>query len=262
MNAKNKSFTCGKIGYALVLVVVALVLALSGCGSKSPSAAPASVQQGSTQSSRANGVGSTATPGIDVSASAESTLNKVPAAKNVQKATLGSSNTAGDVVQKPQPKAGSSASVKKTPQSSSSKKSASSSISKSSKKPSVSRKSTCTLRIECSVLLNNMNKLDKNKRSYVPASGTILSTRKVTISKGDSVFDVLTRTARAAGIPVESTTSPIYGSSYVEGINNLYEFDAGPSSGWNYAVNGSTASYGSSQYKVKNGDSIVWEYKL
>ena len=52
----------------------------------------------------------------------------------------------------------------------------------------------------------------------------------------------------------------MYNSAYIEGINNLYEFDCGELSGWMYKVNGWFPNYGCSACKVENGDDIVWCY--
>lgn len=48
--------------------------------------------------------------------------------------------------------------------------------------------------------------------------------------------------------------------AYVEGINNLYEFDCGQLSGWMYNVNGWFPNYGCSKYTVQDGDVINWVY--
>ncbi len=63
-----------------------------------------------------------------------------------------------------------------------------------------------------------------------------------------------------AGIQMEYSYTPIYGSNYIEGINNLYEFDGGETSGWMYAVNGWYPNYGCSRYLVKENDNITWNY--
>jgi hypothetical protein len=90
--------------------------------------------------------------------------------------------------------------------------------------------------------------------------GTIMPTRKVTFKKGQTVFDVLKRECRAAGIPMEFEYTPLYKSAYIEGINGLYEFDRGELSGWMYSVNGWFPNYGCSRYKLKAGDRIEWRY--
>ena len=51
-----------------------------------------------------------------------------------------------------------------------------------------------------------------------------------------------------------------YSGGYIEGINYLYEYDAGSLSGWMYKVNGLFPNYGCSKYEVKPGDAIVWMY--
>lgn len=59
---------------------------------------------------------------------------------------------------------------------------------------------------------------------------------------------------------MESSYTPVFNSAYIEGINNLYEFDCGEGSGWVYSVNGVYPNYGCSNYKVQPGDSIEWHY--
>jgi len=105
-----------------------------------------------------------------------------------------------------------------------------------------------------------MDKLKANKTSYVPANGVILQTRAVEFLEGESVFDVLQRVTRSQGIQMEFNNVPMYGSAYIEGIHNLYEFDAGELSGWMYQVNGWFPNYGSSRYPLQPGDVIVWQY--
>ena len=52
----------------------------------------------------------------------------------------------------------------------------------------------------------------------------------------------------------------MYDSYYIEGINNLYEFDCGFESGWMYKVNGWFPNYGCSSYNLTGGETIVWCY--
>lgn len=47
---------------------------------------------------------------------------------------------------------------------------------------------------------------------------------------------------------------------YFRAIGGLKEREAGPYSGWCYYVNGSKPSIGAFEYKVKNGDVVVWKY--
>ena len=126
--------------------------------------------------------------------------------------------------------------------------------------PEPEKKASCTISIRCDTILANMDNLDPDKSGYVPSSGTILSTTTVTISEGDSVYDVLKRACSAAGIQMEASYTAAYGSYYVEGIGHLYEFDCGPESGWMYKVNGWFPNYGCSSYSVSDGDTIVFCY--
>ena len=74
------------------------------------------------------------------------------------------------------------------------------------------------------------------------------------------MFDVLKRTCRANGIQMEFSMAPAYGTAYIEGIGNLYEFDGGPLSGWMYSVNGVFPNYGCAAYTLKEGDVVAWRY--
>lgn len=121
-------------------------------------------------------------------------------------------------------------------------------------------KNICTITILCDTILNNMDDLDDGKEAYVPANGTILATSSVEFEEGETVFDVLTRVCEYAGIQIEYSWTAIYNSYYIEGINNLYEFDCGNESGWMYKVNGWFPNYGCSSYELEDGDNIVWCY--
>ena len=118
---------------------------------------------------------------------------------------------------------------------------------------------TCTLTIRCDTLVGKPEDLDAAKAELVPASGLLYSAT-VSFTAGESVFDVLQRAMKEAGIPMEFTSVPVYGSAYIEGIANLYEFDCGPLSGWVYSVNGVFPNYGCSKYTLKDGDQVLWQY--
>lgn len=117
---------------------------------------------------------------------------------------------------------------------------------------------TCTVSISCAAILSHMDRLAPEKAGLVPADGCLLGSTEVSFSPGESVFDVLQRVCRAQGIHLEFTNTPLYGSAYIEGIGNLYEFDCGEQSGWMYRVNGWFPGYGCSRYGVKDGDVIAW----
>lgn len=120
----------------------------------------------------------------------------------------------------------------------------------------------CTLSVRCDTIW--MDKyypyLNKEKEPLQPKDGAIFASRTVDYHPGEMVFDVLAREMKDAGIQMEYSYTPIYGSNYIEGINNLYEFDGGETSGWMYAVNGWYPNYGCSRYLVKENDNITWNY--
>lgn len=122
------------------------------------------------------------------------------------------------------------------------------------------KKYTCTFSIECSTILNNLSDLDPDKRHLVPSDGVILPPTKVTFYEGESVYDVLQRVCKENNIHMESSWTPVYNSAYIEGINNLYEFDCGELSGWMYRVNGWYPNYGCSRYQLADGEKVEWRY--
>lgn len=119
---------------------------------------------------------------------------------------------------------------------------------------------TCTLSVRCDTILDNMDWLDKEKVELVPKDGVIFATKTVTFYEGESVFNVLQREMKKAKIHMEFANTPMYNSVYIEGINNLYEFDCGELSGWMYKVNNWFPNYGCSRYQLTEGDVIEWIY--
>lgn len=119
---------------------------------------------------------------------------------------------------------------------------------------------TATLSVSATTLLDKLDKLDSSKLEVLPEDGIIYKARKVTFYEGESVFDVLLREMKKSKIHMEFEMTPLYNSNYIEGINNLYEFDAGELSGWMYKVNGWFPNYGSSRYALEDGDVIEWVY--
>ena len=119
------------------------------------------------------------------------------------------------------------------------------------------REMTITLTISVATLLDNFDRLNTDKVGLVPDNGIIFS-GTVVFYEGESVFNVLLREVRRNRIHMEHTNNPIYNSAYIEGIGNIYEFDAGDGSGWLYCVNGVFPNYGSSRYILHDGDSVSW----
>ncbi|MDR3295668.1 MAG: DUF4430 domain-containing protein [Clostridiales Family XIII bacterium] len=119
---------------------------------------------------------------------------------------------------------------------------------------------TVTLSVYCGNILDNMNLLDEEKHELVPADGVVFPKAEVTVYEGESVFNVLQREMKRAKIHLEFVNTPIYNSAYIEGLHNLYAFDAGELSGWMYAVNGWYPNYGCSRYQLQPGDAVEWNY--
>ena len=116
---------------------------------------------------------------------------------------------------------------------------------------------TVTISISCKTAINNgLNK--KPGFSHLPSNGIILQNMKVEFNEGDTVFDILVKITRKKGIHMEYRGSG--SNTYIEGINNLYEFDGGSNSGWMYSVNGVYPNYGVGAYKVKSSDVIKFNY--
>lgn len=116
----------------------------------------------------------------------------------------------------------------------------------------------CTVAIDCSSILDNMQDLKAGKEKYVPDSGVILSEYKVTLSEGSNVYLALDKACEENNIPIAAQKS-IYGV-YISGINYLYEKDCGSQSGWLYSVNGTQPNISASSYTLQNGDKVVFTY--
>lgn len=117
---------------------------------------------------------------------------------------------------------------------------------------------SCTISIRCDTILSNWENLNPAKAEFVPEDGVILPAVTVQFAPSETVFDVLKRVCDTVGIPLEYSYTPLYGSYYIEGIQNLYEKDCGEVSGWIYLVNGISPSYGCSEYVLQDGDVIAW----
>lgn len=111
-----------------------------------------------------------------------------------------------------------------------------------------------TLSIDC------RNAIGQPAAAHLPEDGVILAATEVPIRAGDTVFTVLTEAAQAFGIHLDSSGG--VGMRYIRGMENLYEFSCGDLSGWLYTVNGESPSVGCEQYRLSDGDRIVWAYSL
>lgn len=126
--------------------------------------------------------------------------------------------------------------------------------------PQAGQSLTCTVSISCASILEHMDLCDPEKLELAPEDGWLLEPVEVSFQEGQSAFDVLQQVCRENKLHLEFSTTPVYGSAYIEGIGNLYEFDCGAESGWMYAVNGWFPNYGCSQYALQDGDTVTWVY--
>lgn len=88
--------------------------------------------------------------------------------------------------------------------------------------------------------------------------GTILASTKVTFKDGDTIYDIIVGTAKSKGIVIDSRGSGA--TAYIEGIDNIYEFDYGAKSGWVFKQNGVSLTKSIGVTKIKDGDRIECFY--
>ena len=119
---------------------------------------------------------------------------------------------------------------------------------------------TASLSVTAKTILNNLHLFNEDKLEVLPSDGVIYANATVAFYDGESVFDVLLREMKNNRIHMEFVMTPIYNSHYIEGINNIYEFDCGELSGWMYKVNGWFPNYGASRYQLEPDDQIEWIY--
>lgn len=129
---------------------------------------------------------------------------------------------------------------------------------KTEEKQETTKKNTVTFTIRCDTAVANGMHKEAKWAGIVPASGCILPVITLEFEEGETVFDLLCRVRDTYKLQMEY--SGANGGEYIEGINNLYEFDGGRWSGWMYCVNGWYPNYGCGQYVVRSGDVIEWNY--
>lgn len=124
---------------------------------------------------------------------------------------------------------------------------------------------TCTISINCSTILDNLDKFNPDKLELVPEDGWILKSTKVKFNEGECVYDILARVCKENKIHMSAKWTPGYNTYYIESINNIKEFDCPidrfhNTSGWMYSVNDWYPNYGFSRYELKNGDVVEFKY--
>ena len=126
--------------------------------------------------------------------------------------------------------------------------------------PEPEGKYTCTISIDCKTILPKLKDMNPKLKKLIPSDGVILSGETVYFNEGDSVFDVLKRVCLEKDISLEYSYVPAFKTVYIEGLADLYEFDGGNLSGWQYSVNGEFVMLGCSAKTVSDGDVIEWRY--
>ncbi len=114
---------------------------------------------------------------------------------------------------------------------------------------------SCSLEIRCDVLAG-----EAQDDVSIPSDGVIFPASPVKFAKGDSVFDVMRKTCKTAGIDIDYDYAVAYTGYKITSIKGISEKKYGNSSGWMYRVNGWYPNYSSSSYVLNDGDVIVWVF--
>lgn len=241
-----------RISALLMALTLAVVMIFSGCTSDDNSATTETVKSTATTEKT----------------TAEGTTDKTDETENLTSSTDAQEETAAqstqDVKATEKQENSNSGNSDKTPVAtapeSTTQQATEPATAKPTEAPTEPQAKTCTININCSTILNNMDKLKEEKKGIVPANGVILSGCEIEVQEGDSVYDVLVRACQQNKIHMDADYTPAYGSAYIKGIANLYERDCGSLSGWTYRVNGVLPSVGCSSYDANEGDVIEFLY--
>lgn len=120
----------------------------------------------------------------------------------------------------------------------------------------------CTISIDCSSVSGNgaLTAAGNPQLEGYAANPYILAPTSITVTdtNGDGrvgVDEAIKQACDARGIQYE-----FKGSSYLRGMNYLYEFNAGPNSGWMYKVNGRIPNKGCNTYYLEGSENVEWYY--
>lgn len=86
-----------------------------------------------------------------------------------------------------------------------------------------------------------------------------LAPTEMEIEEGDTVFTALVNITKANKIQMDYRGGQ-GSTAYIEGIDNVYEFDRGQGSGWMYRVNGVFPDRGAGVVPLEAGDLVEWLY--
>lgn len=90
--------------------------------------------------------------------------------------------------------------------------------------------------------------------------GTILPATKVSIKDGDTILQVLLHAASSHSPKLVVDYTGSGAMAYVQGIDNIYEFDYGAKSGWLFKQNGVSLTKSVGVTNIKAGDRIECYY--
>ncbi|MGP4064371.1 DUF4430 domain-containing protein [Oceanobacillus sp. M65] len=88
--------------------------------------------------------------------------------------------------------------------------------------------------------------------------GQIVPQTRVERKEGDTILDITRRVLKQKGIQFSVTGSN--STAYVQGIDNLYEFDEGQNSGWMIRLDGALIKQSAGATPVQDGQVIYWFY--
>ncbi|MCR5143723.1 MAG: DUF4430 domain-containing protein [Lachnospiraceae bacterium] len=122
----------------------------------------------------------------------------------------------------------------------------------------------CTISIDCSSISGNgaLTAAGNPQLEGYAANSWILAPTSITVTdtNGDGrvgVDEAIKQACDSRGIQYE-----FKGSSYLRGMNYLYEFNAGPNSGWMYKVNGRIPNKGCNTYYLEGSENVEWYYVI
>lgn len=119
---------------------------------------------------------------------------------------------------------------------------------------------TCTLTIDCTRILENMDKFNAAKKEFLPKDGIVVAQKSVSFKEGETVLDMLKSYCEDNKIQIEALYTEAYKSYYIKGINQIYEKDCGEESGWAYFVNDVMPTVDAGSYVLKAGDKVGFIY--
>lgn len=116
----------------------------------------------------------------------------------------------------------------------------------------------CSLSISCETLLANkevVESLSADKKAILPQDGIVLAETEIGFLQDETVLAMVKRYFTANKLHID-----ISEDSFIQGIANIYNGDAGGWSGWFFFINGECASVGANEVVLKDGDRVEFKY--